>query len=70
MIERHPSAFYAHRCYVTSMSKNEKLFIPRLQAANKFHMNVERGAESPFHYIFNIPLHCVNIRETLFKTCK
>ena len=24
MIERHPIAFYAHGCYVTSMSKNER----------------------------------------------
>ena len=24
MIERHPIAFYAHGCYVTSMSKNGK----------------------------------------------
>ena len=51
MIERHPIALYAHGCYVTSMSKNERDF-PQTKLDSEMNAPFLLNEQGDPHFLF------------------
>ena len=70
MIERHPIAFYAHGCYVTSMSKKGKLCKPLKFCNNNNLYHNHNNNNSYFIYIAGMykALYCFTESKTKYNS--